>query len=361
MKTVAVFFGGRSSESEISVITGLYAANLLRKSNYRVLPVYLSNSNEMYLREELKDVEEIVNFDPKRFIKAELKTRGIVNAKKPKKFYPIDVALNCCHGGEGEGGGLAALLKWNNIPSASPEESESALFMDKALTKIALKGANVKVLEGFILREERFKREDPIAEIEAKFSYPLIIKPSRGGSSVGISVAHSSDELTSSLCACFQIDDTALIEPYLKDRVDLFCAAVKLGEKICLSKVEGAKSNFEILSYEEKYEGDLKNFVEEGEIAKEAQEMLKTVYERFSLKGIVRADFLLYEGELYFNELNMIPGSLALPLFCEDLSSCRDLLSALVEDCLAKVKPPKKIVENGLLRKKPLGRKRALL
>lgn len=362
MKTVAVFFGGRSSEREISVITGVYAVNLLRGAGYRVLPVYLTEDDVMTLCEELRSVEEVTDFNPKKFLPVCLVRGGISPIHKLKKSIPVDCALNCCHGGMGEGGGLAALIAFNRIVSASPAMPESAVFLDKTLSKLVLKGLNIPVAPYFVLREREFKTENALERIESALEYPVIVKPSVLGSSVGISVAHDRGQLKAALKRCFKLDNTALIEKYLEGKRDLNIAAYRLGEEIVISPVEEVFSGNAILSFAEKYE-DVGRRASKlpaeipQEIAKKAEEYLKEVYEAFGIQGIVRADFLLCGEELYFNELNTIPGTLATYLFGESLSAAKSLLVSLIEDAIARKPFRKPIEESGILHRQPHGRK----
>ena len=118
-KSVAVFFGGKSNEHDISIITGIYAVNLLRGAGYTVYPVYLPREGGMCYAdvESVKDITE----PHKKFVPCYLFEGGLWSVKKRKKLFEIGVALNCCHGGAGEDGTLSALLKWNHIVSASPD------------------------------------------------------------------------------------------------------------------------------------------------------------------------------------------------------------------------------------------------
>ena len=364
MKTVAVFFGGRSSEREISVITGVYAVNLLRGADLRVLPVFLSAENEMFLCEDAYEIEDFriedEILDKRKFLPVRLARGGLCFEKKPKKRIPLDCALNCCHGGLGEGGALSALLEWHEIVSASPRMPESALFLDKALTKIALKGLDVPVVPFIVLREKDQGGADEM--IQNAFGYPVIVKPSKLGSSVGISVAKNAGELKCALELSFKLDSVALIEKYISGKRDLNCAAYRDGNKTVLSSIEEVFSGEPILSFGEKYEGTgartSQNPAEiPEETAQKIKEILRSVYEAFDMQGIVRADFLLCEEEIYFNELNTVPGTLATYLFGESLLAAKKLLLSLIEDAVRRGIPQKETVKSGILMRHSYGAK----
>ncbi len=355
MRTVAVFFGGKSNEREISVITGMYCANLL-KGRYSVLPVYLRPEGGLLLAEfgvdEFRRAQESGFRGWKEFV---FTRGGIASAKKPKKAVPIDCALNCCHGGDGEGGVLSALLRFYRIPSASPDMPASALFLDKVLAKDFLKGLGIPVLPSFAVREEEFFKGE-WRERAAALGYPVIVKPSKLGSSVGISVAKTEEELEKALALSFKLDGAALVEKYLAGKRDLNIAAYRAEGKIVLSPIEEVFSSSPILTFGEKYEGTGERSHElpanlPEETAERIAHMLTCLYAHLSMRGVVRADFLLSEGgEVYFNELNTVPGTLATYLFGESLTEARALLSVLVEEGM-KGEKEKETVESGILAK----------
>ncbi len=338
MAKIGVFFGGGSNEHEISVITGMLCVNLLRGAGRDVLPVYLTRDNRM-LTGEMQSVAAFENPSKKwrtlTFCEGGLARGG--------HRYPLEVALNCCHGGFGEDGTLAALFKWYRIPSASPDVAVSSVFMDKTLTKLAARGLGLPVLEGVTVREK---------EISPPFPFPVIVKPAKLGSSIGIRVARDEKELEAALALALHLDDSVLIEPYAEGKRDLNCAVCRIGGKIRVSPVEEVFSSDEILSFREKYEGtetrsrlpaDIPD-----EIAKKVQIYAETLYSAFAGRGVVRADFLLVGDTVYFNELNTVPGSLAYYLFGDSLTEGRDFLQALLEEG-KRIAPDKPILTTGIL------------
>lgn len=362
MKTIAVFFGGRSSEHEISVITGMYAVNLLRSAEYRVLPVYLPVEGGMYCSERLRGVEDFRDGMPGELKKVFLTESALRLCSRPKKeFAKLDCALNCCHGGGGEGGVLSALLEWHGVRSASPQLAPSAVFLDKSLSKYVLKGLGIPVVDSLTVWKSSPVGES-VERIGGALGYPVVVKPARLGSSVGISVAENAEELSKALAFAFCLDGCVLAEKYLSGKRDLNCAAYRRGGEIVLSAVEEVFSGNPILTFGEKYEGACERSSEipaqitaqqEAEIRSE----LLRVYEAFALCGVVRADFLLCDGKVYFNELNTVPGTLATYLFGGSLTSARALLVALIEDALARPQERGKIVSSGILRAPVFGAK----
>ncbi len=343
-KIIAVFFGGNSNEHEISVITGMLAVNLLRGAGENVLPVYLPRGGGM-VTGKMYDVRDFRAPDkkriPLRFCEGGLETfRG--------KEYPIGVALNCCHGGFGEDGTLSALLRWYHIRSASPEMPVSALFMDKSLSKIAARGLGLPVAAGVTVREGEGY------DAALALGFPVIVKPSRLGSSIGIRIAKTEEELCMALTEAFRLDGSALVETYLEGKRDLNCAACRMNGEVLLSPVEEVFSDEAFLTFSEKYEGtgqrrsSIPADIPE-EIAARVQSYTRHIYETFSCRGVVRADFLLVGGKVYFNELNTVPGSLSCYLFGETLMDARDFFLGLVEEGLNAPLEEKQTIETNIL------------
>lgn len=349
MKTVAVFFGGKSNEHEISVITGMYCVNLLRGGEWKILPVYLPREGGMLLA-DADGVEEFRKIEGGRFLPVLLEGRYLRRAKRHKPICRIDCALNCCHGGAGEDGTLSALLRWNQIPSASPDAAVSALFMNKSYSKIAARGMGIPVAPSFTVGEWD---EDFLPRAE-EAGYPLIVKPACLGSSIGIRVAENGEELEKALELAFALDHSALVEKYFPHKRDINCAAYRKGGEIVVSACEEVFSDEKILTFAEKYEGaGERNSRLPADLPEEVSEKIRgytrLIYETFGVRGVVRADFLVVDGEVYFNELNTVPGSLATYLFGERLCDARDFLCDLVREGLGAREGEKRTVRTGIL------------
>ena len=350
-KTVGVFFGGMSNEAEISVITGMYAVNLLRGTRWQVLPVYLPPEGGMLLG-NYKSVSEFS--DAPKGTPVTLADGALVREGKRKPLARIDVALNCCHGGMGEDGTLAALLRWNNIPSASPAQAESAVFMDKSLTKIAARGLDIPVAPALTVSERSWRADALQTQAQvAAFGYPVVVKPARLGSSIGLTVAHGEEELADALGLAFTLDDKALIERYFPEKRDINCAACRMGGEVMTSPCEEVFSAEELLSYAEKYQkgkgsqcpADLP-----ASVSAQIGADTRRLYEAFGMRGVVRADFLVVGEQVYFNELNIVPGSLAGYLFGHSLSQIRDFFAGLLDEALREPTAKKQTIRTGILR-----------
>ncbi len=352
-KNIAVFFGGNSSEREISVITGLLAVNLLRSTIYNIIPVYLLPDGGM-VTAAYKSPADFRKGANVRKTPVRLGKSCLLYGKREKKMLPIDCALNCCHGGLGEDGTLSALLTYYKIPSASPEAPMSAIGMDKTLSKIMAKGLGVPTVRSFSVTEKAWQERENIIKEAANFGYPLIVKPAKLGSSIGIKVAKDEEELVSALELAFRLDGAALLEEYLKDKRDINCAAYMAGGETVLSSLEEVFSDEEILTFSEKYEPHAGRHSQmpadlPEELAESIRGYTKTIYEALGGRGVVRADFLVAGGNVYFNELNTVPGSLACYLFGRSLTENKYFLLTLIEEALKNPPREKETITSGIL------------
>lgn len=368
MKTIAVFFGGNSNEREISIVTGMMVINLLRSTDCNVLPIYLTEHNKMTFAARAVGIEDFIAIK-KLFPFVQLLDGAVVHEKNPKrKIANVDCALNCCHGGMGEDGTLSALLAWNKIPTASPDTAISCAFMDKSIAKIVANGLGISVLPSLTVNETEWRSDCvAVAARVYEFGYPVIVKPVTLGSSIGISVATSEDALRVAFELAFSFDDCVLIEPYLAERRDLNCAAYRENGKIILSPIEEVFSDSDILTFRDKYEGgNTRRSQIPAEISQATKERIERalteIYSAFRANGVVRGDFLLSGDDVYFNELNTVPGSLAYYLYAKSLTQARMFLLRLIEE--AKIPKQKQLLVTGVLSRtdfrgaKEVGRRR---
>ena len=226
-KNVAVFFGGRSCENEISVITGTMTANLLRGERYEVFPVYIAQNGCMYTG-DLFDTATFKEADlSKKFDRASVADGKLyaVRGKKMRELCALDCALNCCHGIGGEDGAVAGLLDLNGIPNASPDMAASALFMDKVLTKLAAKALGIPSAPYFKISEGDYRKRGAMAVrcVEERLGYPVIVKPARQGSSIGVAVAEDRARLVFAIESGFAYDTVLLAEKYLPESREINC------------------------------------------------------------------------------------------------------------------------------------------
>lgn len=321
-KTVVVFFGGDSYEREVSVITGVFCANLL-KERYRVIPVYLDKDNGFSTSDRFFSLSAFgKEIEGKRvaFAFGEM----FVFGKSFKRGEKIYAALNCCHGGAGEDGSLAGYCALCGIPFASPPVPSSAIFMDKVYTKYLARSLGIPTLKFFVSRRE---------EDMENLSFPFVCKPARLGSSIGIQKVDSGEEWKQKISSALAFDDKVLVEEYLLNKREATCAAYRKGDEIVVSPAVESFAGEEIYSFAEKYDPAQKRGRTEisGAVGERIREYTRTLYAQTDCTGLVRADFFIAGEEVYFNEMNTVPGSLGYGLFTERLTEQREILCDLVE------------------------------
>lgn len=349
---IAVIFGGVSSENEVSVITGTMACNVLKKGGKSVLPVYIDHDGKLYSDERLADLSVYKSGGYKEFSQCGFYNGGLIifNRKnKPKLAVSVGAALNCCHGGTGEGGGIAGLCAILNIPFASAGLFESAAFMDKYFTKLVLQSLGVK------LAKYAYSRDIAGAIAGAKaVGYPVIVKPATLGSSIGIQKCDNEKELEEALKTAFELDGGVLIEEYLSPITEINCAAYLSGDKVTTSQCEQVSSAGDLLSYDDKYcGGGSRKFPAEidGEVAYKIRLQTEKIYSALAMRGVVRFDYILCGGEIYLSEVNTVPGSLSQYLLSDSYKDFYRVLSGVIEQ--AKVdfaaRKQKRIITTGIL------------
>ena len=383
MRKVAVVFGGKSCENEISVLTGVFVLKLLEHSIFEPVPVYIHTDGKMYYSPKMKELDAFRSSKVTGFEQVFIDGGALyaMNAAKRKirLIVKLDAALNCCHGGLGEGGGVSAIMQWNGVPLASPELTASGVFMDKGLTKLVARALGVPTLDHIRVNERDYERRGAflLKSIERRLKYPVVIKPAHLGSSIGISVAHNAEEAKRGIEGAFALDDRVIIEKYLAEKTDVNCAAYALRGEIFVSEPETAFGDG-IYSFEEKYlkrtsdgvqgktrepqrrargKGVLPSTaVNEGgrsalspELRARIRGFTRTVYKRMDLQGVVRMDFLVSGEQAYLCEVNTVPGSLAYYLFCERITDAREFFCSLIEDTIERGVGGKEIVTTGIL------------
>ena len=374
MRKVAVVFGGKSCENEISILTGVFVLNVLDRTKYDPIPIYIHTDGGMYTSPKMNDLKI---FTEKRYscferIFMDGGTMYALNAakRKIKPIVKLDAAMNCCHGGLGEGGGVSAMMEWNNLPLASPDLTASGVFLDKCLTKVVMRGLGIPTIDYIRVNESDYEKRGAflLKRIGAKLKYPVVIKPAHLGSSIGISVAKTEEEAKRGIETAFALDHRLIIERYLENKQDINCAAYELNGEIFVSEPEAAFGEG-IYSFEEKYikrtaDGTIGKaqsgankkkqggkYALSGDLREKIRAYTKTVYKRMNLKGVVRMDFLVNEGKAYLCEVNTVPGSLAYYLFCERISDARTFFGDLIEEAIKdNAKKEKKILSTGILK-----------
>ena len=332
---VAVIYGGRSVEHEVSVITALQVMMALSK-NYDVEPIYISKDNKMYNDKALLNLESYKTFtdNSKKEIAISKDYEGpyFCNVFKPKKKKRFDVAFLCVHGYGVEDGTISAMFEYIDIPYVGGNILSSSLSQDKNMVKKLLKTIKVDVVNGIYL-----KRNYNELELD-KIEYPCIVKPNKLGSSIGIKVCHNKNELKEALNLVFYYDDSILIERFIENKIEYNIALFRNNTELNYSMIESVECK-DLFSFDDKYLENKTKKVVPAEIDEKLfykiRKTAKNIYTFLNCNNIIRIDFIydLDNNKLYFNEINSIPGSLANYLF-KDKYSFSELTKILIENTL---------------------------
>ena len=345
MKTnVAFFYGCRSVEHEVSIISAVQAMASVNKEKYDITPVYVTKNGEMYSGSALFNIEEYKNLNTlldkckKVNFTRENNTVYMVEQSKKKFKKPtltqIDVAFPVVHGTNCEDGTIQGYFEYLNLPYVGCDIISSAVGMDKAVFKDVLKTAGVPVLDCITIRaKEYIANRDTVSEkIEEKIGFPLIVKPVNLGSSVGITKVNSKEELDDAIMLAFSFTDRILVEKAITALREINCSVLGDSDECQASVCEEPFMNDEILSYEDKYLGNSKNGGKSKGMASlgrkipadlsetkanEIKDLACKTFKAIGANGVVRIDFMIDTDTdtVYANEINTIPGSLAFYLW----------------------------------------------
>jgi D-alanine-D-alanine ligase len=346
-RNVGVLFGGRSVEHEISVITALQLIKALDTEKYAVVPVYITPEGAWYSGQALLNRDIYRNFNAKA-----LKLKEVTLLPKPGiggltelrsgRVIPVDVFLPAFHGDFGEDGCIQGLFELAGVVYTGSGVAAAAISMDKYLCKSVLRDHGIPVLPSAIVRKEEIQGDfvslvRKLARTPGLDDFPFFVKPCHLGSSIGISRARNERELGISLVKVFRHDSVAIVEPLMEEMFEINVSVLKTGDGVVrASVVEVPHSDSGTLSYEEKYmrSGGKKGGPSEGMAAlirsidpESLEQSLKDsvinvairAYNILGCGGAVRFDFMHdnQTGQLFFNELNPLPGSFAFYLWVE--------------------------------------------
>lgn len=344
---VGVFFGGQSVEHEVSIISGIQAIYAFNKEQYDIIPVYITKKNTFYVGEAIAQIEEYKDIPAllKKSHQVILVQDGnkLNLIKYPMKkfgsslYNTIDVAFPIVHGTNVEDGTLQGYFRTLCIPYVGPDVTSSAVGMDKYVMKTVLKDNNIPVLDCVCCNCKQYQNESEqmMKLVESRIDYPVIVKPVNLGSSVGIKVAKDRGGLQDALDYAYQFADRVLIEKAIMNLKEINCSVLGDYEYAEASECEEPVTSDEILSYEDKYlsgsasKGDsgsksgmssLQRKLPAEISAKTRETIRKMAVETFQIlncNGVSRIDFMMDMDteEIYVNEINTIPGSLAFYLW----------------------------------------------
>ncbi len=352
---VGVFFGGRSTEHEVSVISGIQAAHSLDPDKYEVVPVYVTKQGTFYTGTDLLDITEYKNLEA--LLQKATAVTIIKDQEQKKVFlykYPfgffkkplnyLDVILPVMHGNIGENGGFQGFFEVLDIPYAECGVLPSAVGMDKVITKYVLRSAGIPVIDWYSFYGHDWLAEEAklLEEMENQIGYPLIVKPATGGSSIGITIAHNQQELKDGVELARSMAEKIIVEKLIQNIKEVNCSVMGDSENAEASVCEEPVSSKDILSFADKYtnnstkgmSGAQRKIPAEisAEMAETIQDLSKIVFNLLGCKGVIRIDYIIDQdtNQVYLNELNTIPGSLAFYLWEQKGLIYAELLDQLI-------------------------------
>ncbi|MBD5211805.1 MAG: D-alanine--D-alanine ligase [Bacteroidales bacterium] len=360
MKTnVAVFFGGRSVEHEISVISALQAINAFDKEKYEIIPVYITKQGRWFTGDNLldirnyKDLKTLTDNATEVFMRPEYGDYNLYKAetgrfmKRNPVVASLHVAIPVLHGTNGEDGIFEGLLETIGIPFAGCNTLASANGMDKITMKMILRECGIPVVDyvWFTDKEWFKRREEILDEVESKLGYPVIVKPANLGSSVGIGKASDRRELAEKITNAEKFSQRIIVEHMIEDLKEINCSVLGDADDHQSSVCEEPIKSGDFLSYEDKYMGGTKTNAgmqsSEKRIPAELPEnvsetirkMAGDTFRALSCHGVSRIDVMIdrKDDAIYVNEINTIPGSLSFYLWEASGISFSSLMDKLVE------------------------------
>jgi len=304
----AVIFGALSYEHEISIVSAIALKDVLKSDP---LYIFCDKNREFYLipLDQMKS-KLFSSGDYVKNSKLTLKNGGFYQKSLLiEKKINFDILINLVHGGDGEDGKLASMFSFYHIPFIGPRTEASVLSFNKLYTKWYAKEIGVKTLPYRVLKKGQY---------DLDLDFPVIIKPLRLGSSIGVSIVKEADELEYALDVAYEFDDEVLIEPFIDGVKEYNLAGCKGGDFIFSIVEEPHKEAF--LDFDKKYlDFSRTKQVLEAEVDEKLREQLKDnfikIYDKIFEGALIRCDFFVIDDIVYLNEINPIPGSYSNYLF----------------------------------------------
>lgn len=332
MKTIAVIFGGRSAEHDISIITAHIPIidSLKAAGNFDIWPLYITKAGDWYADKAMNDLAFFKQSNFETALKRQKKVRLLFDNGLEfiwpglrEKKVKIDVVFPAMHGTYGEDGSLMGLLRMAKVPFVGCDMAASAVAMDKAFTKQVLSAEGISVTPFvWFTKSDYEKSKNSFLERIAKLRYPLFVKPVHLGSSIGITKIKEDSQLENSVEVALHYDDKVLVEEGVENLIEVTLPIIG-NDELQLASVERPLRKTEFFEFKDKYlSGGKGRGVNSAyseipanigdELTKQVQELGKKTYKTLGCSGIVRVDFLIDSSikKIFVNEVNTLPGSL---------------------------------------------------
>ena len=326
---IGVIFGGKSVEHEISIISAIEAMGYADENKYKIIPIYIDKDNTWYTGEHLKS---IINFRDIDLVKRYAKKVALVKIDKSfalqrlglfkKNLCVIDIIVPIGHGAYLEDGSLQGYLNMLGVPYSGPSVLGAALGQDKVIQKELLSFNNIPVVNYTWFYSFELNDKKLVQERLSKLKYPVLIKPSSLGSSIGIEIAEDEKDFFKKVKNTMKYDKKILVEEKVNNVKEINISVLGNYKKVEVSEIEEINSNDNFYSFKEKYVNNFSKIQEKDKktkpiISKEMIEDMKeyaiNTFKVLDGNGVARIDFLINDKtkEIYVNEINTIPGSLS--------------------------------------------------
>ena len=358
---LGVIFGGESVEHEVSVISAVQAMESIDEEKYEIVPIYVSKDRIWYTGQMLRDMDVYKNFDDlKRYAKEVLlmkrgdkyclqSTKGMFR----KDITDIDIAFPIVHGNNVEDGSIQGYLESTGIPYVGSHVLGAALGQDKVLMKQVFESNDIPVVPYTWFYDYEYEEDNKsILDKINKLKYPVVVKPATLGSSVGITYVKTDSDIKDAIKEAIKYDNKIVVEKAVSNLVEVNCSVLGNYKHQDTSALEEVLSDNELLTYADKYiggsKGKLKGAMNSSKgmastsriiparIDKKVEEKIKDIsvraFKALNLSGVCRIDFLIdgKTNDVYINEPNTIPGSLAFYLWEPVGKGYKELLSDMI-------------------------------
>lgn len=344
-KVVAILFGGRSSEHEISKISAATVMSAMSADKYFVLPVYITKDGRWLLYDGHIDNYKNVQWEKlgtPAVLSPDASQRGLLRIVGEKfKLIPIDAVFPVLHGQNGEDGSIQGLCELADIPYVGAGVLASAMCMDKVMTKALVKSIGDINQTPYLVfsRNDLEDMDETAKKVRYKLGYPCFVKPANTGSSLGISKASNKKQLVAALKHASKFDRKILVEKAVFGRE--FEVSVLGNDEVFVSGVGEIKAAAEFYDFDAKYNNAKSQTIVPAEIsadiAEEIRKAAAEIYRAADCAGMARVDFFLEDltDKVIFNEINTIPGFTSISMFSMLLEasgvSMPDLVDKLIE------------------------------
>lgn len=338
MKNIAVIFGGKSVEHDISIITGLQVISNMSEK-YCVVPIYITREGDWFYGEKLKKASTFKNFNTSNLWRCYFTPHNnflSIQKKIRTKRIEIDSVILALHGANGEDGTIQGLLTLSGIPFTCSGVLGSSITIDKAVLKMIIKQNGIKTPDYVCVSKEQIINDfkSVLRIVHDTLGDVVVVKPDRAGSSVGVKKCKTDEELKNAIELALYFDNKIIIEKAIEEFREINVAVLGYGDEIEISCFEEVIGATDVLSFDDKYLNSTKverivDIKLNKKIENKIKDYAKKAFSVCEISGVCRMDFFVTKDDVVFlNEINSIPGSMANYLF-KDMSFC-NLLEKLI-------------------------------